>query len=666
MGRVIENDQCTPQNCGSADFPLAYTYDAIGDITSSTDGQYNLFIDTYDNAAHLTKLVSSYSDSNHPPTLFSAPTGDYNAPGMLVAAQLGNGIAETVGYNDRLEMTSRAAGSVYSVTMGYAPDGDVTSATDSANGKWAYTYDDLNRLNGSSCSASCPDAGSTQGFSYSYDRFGNRWTQTVTAGTGGTFSLSFTGNNNHIDGYSYDAAGNLLSDGQHTYYYDAEHHLVQVDGSAGWCQSNTGTEATACYTYDGQGRRTRRAVPGSGITDDYLYDLNGHYITQVSSTGWWIRGEIYAGGRHLATYENDLSTPTTFFEQTDWLGTERVQTAVNGTACETITSLAFGDGLSTSGSCDPSALYFTGKERDWESNLDNFEARYYSSQWGRFMIADWSAVPEPVPYAALTNPQSLNLYTYVQNSPVTHVDLDGHAEASSTESGVGANASCGMDADAGADSQEAACIQSVISYWTDTKQQDDANADAGLAEQNGSTPPPADTESKDPDSSQNTSGSAQQQTDHPVHEAAVVNQTTTPDANGNSGHVQVVYANAQNTSGKGEIGGKVEIGVANATVNTGAGGAAKGQVNVQSFTADANGHVGTGGVGAGANARVVQWGGQLSFNVGSHTVTLNGSVSAIGVGANGHVDWSHGFSAGGGAILLLVGASLNISVTGGH
>lgn len=96
------------------------------------------------------------------------------------------------------------------------------------------------------------------------------------------------------------------------------------------------------------------------------------------------------------------------------------------------------------------------------------------------------------------------------------------------------------------------------------------------------------------------------------------------------------------------------------------GAPVKGQVNVQSFTADANGHAGTGGLGAGANARVVQWGEQISFNVGSHTVTLNGTVSAIGAGADAHIDWNHGFSAGGGAILLLVGASLNVSVTGGN
>jgi len=44
---------------------------------------------------------------------------------------------------------------------------------------------------------------------------------------------------NRIDGYSYDAAGNLMNDGTHTYLYDAENRLIQVDAGA-----------TAIYTYD--------------------------------------------------------------------------------------------------------------------------------------------------------------------------------------------------------------------------------------------------------------------------------------------------------------------------------------------------------------------------------------------------------------------------------
>ena len=62
---------------------------------------------------------------------------------------------------------------------------------------------------------------------------------------------------------------------------------------------------------------------------------------------------------------------------------------------------------------------FTGKERDAESGLDYFGARYFGSSMGRFMSPDWSAQAEPVPYAKLGNPQSLNLYAYMNNNPLS-------------------------------------------------------------------------------------------------------------------------------------------------------------------------------------------------------------------------------------------------------
>jgi len=57
---------------------------------------------------------------------------------------------------------------------------------------------------------------------------------------------------------------------------------------------------------------------------------------------------------------------------------------------------------------------------------DSLGARYYSPQLGRFLTPDWSESPQPVPYANLSNPQSLNLYSYVLNNPVTATDPDGH------------------------------------------------------------------------------------------------------------------------------------------------------------------------------------------------------------------------------------------------
>jgi len=68
----------------------------------------------------------------------------------------------------------------------------------------------------------------------------------------------------------------------------------------------------------------------------------------------------------------------------------------------------------------------SGKERDTESGLDYFGARYYASNMGRFMSPDWALVPTPIPFATLDNPQSLNLYSYVGNNPLVKRDADGH------------------------------------------------------------------------------------------------------------------------------------------------------------------------------------------------------------------------------------------------
>src|SRR6185312_16243726 len=69
---------------------------------------------------------------------------------------------------------------------------------------------------------------------------------------------------------------------------------------------------------------------------------------------------------------------------------------------------------------------FTGKERDTETGNDYFGARYYNSSMGRWLSPDWSATPAPIPYADMSDPQSLNLYGYVRNRPTFSVDGDGH------------------------------------------------------------------------------------------------------------------------------------------------------------------------------------------------------------------------------------------------
>lgn len=72
------------------------------------------------------------------------------------------------------------------------------------------------------------------------------------------------------------------------------------------------------------------------------------------------------------------------------------------------------------------AAHFTGKERDAETSLDYFGARYFSAAQGRWTTPDWSEKPEPVPYAKFDDPQTLNLYAYVRNNPLSQADPDGH------------------------------------------------------------------------------------------------------------------------------------------------------------------------------------------------------------------------------------------------
>jgi RHS repeat-associated protein len=425
VGRVANEWQCTPQNCGSGYFPLAYTYDFLGDITSSSNGAGVTLSSSYNVGAQLTKLTSSLVDSNHPATLFSNAT--YNALGAMYSGQLGNGISQTRAYDARLRVKSITDGAVYNVAVTYAPNSNVITSNDSVNGNWNYGtnssglngYDDFNRLTLATTS------GGSTAYSNTYDRYGNRWQQLLngacTAGT--SFCMTFN-TENQSSLLSYDAYGNVISDSAHTYTYDAENRLTSVDGGS-----------TATYVYDANGRRVRKTH--AGLNYDYLYDLSGHVITVY--TGGWARGEVYIGNRHLATYTNG----TTYFAHADWLGTERARSTVAGAVCETITSLPFGDGQVTSGSCgDPSPLHFSGIEGDSESNLDNFPVRYYASSIGRFTTRD----PAKLLAVDTSNPQTWNNYLYTGNNPTTLTDPTGLCDPDDPSCGGGcdlSDPSCG-------------------------------------------------------------------------------------------------------------------------------------------------------------------------------------------------------------------------------
>ena len=111
----------------------------------------------------------------------------------------------------------------------------------------------------------------------------------------------------------------------------------------------------------------------------------------------------------------------------DGLGNVRAITDAAGNVTERHDYLPFGEECTT-GPCatNPGVgagqpRKFTGKERDQETGLDYFGARYYGSKMGRFTTVD----PVVNIKASLLNPQRWNRYSYSLNSPIRFNDPDG-------------------------------------------------------------------------------------------------------------------------------------------------------------------------------------------------------------------------------------------------
>jgi RHS repeat-associated protein len=214
------------------------------------------------------------------------------------------------------------------------------------------------------------------------------------------------------------------------YFYDG----VPVDRS-----SSTGRDAMGTRVAKGSLTSFSCNFASNGFkpTTSYVLGAGGEQLTELAVSGApgnytsaWTHTNAFSGGHITATYawSNSAHTATdTYFYLADWLGTKRAEVGAGG-CLSTFASLPYGDGLTPSGNCpDATEHHFTGKERDTESGNDYFGARYYSSTVGRFMTPDWSLKAEPVPFARLDIPQTLNLYAYVGNNPLTHTDVDGHA-----------------------------------------------------------------------------------------------------------------------------------------------------------------------------------------------------------------------------------------------
>jgi RHS repeat-associated protein len=197
------------------------------------------------------------------------------------------------------------------------------------------------------------------------------------------------------------------------------------------CTANESWTRTK-YAYDGDGRRVAKV--GSKL---YWYGSGGDILAETNTSGTTTAEYIFFGGKRVAMLPAGSSAQ---FYVEDLLGTSRVMTTNTGVVCYDADFYPYGgERTPYTNTCTQNNYKFEGKERDTETGNDDFGARYYSNHFGRWLSADWSAVPVAVPYANLTNPQTLNLYSMVADDPESFADLDGHlgqqSQGGSIESG---------------------------------------------------------------------------------------------------------------------------------------------------------------------------------------------------------------------------------------
>jgi len=439
MGRILSQQQVqATSSTTSQTASIGYQYNLDGSVQSITYPSGRTLTYIYNQGANSASQVVSITDSTGPINYVSQAT--YAPPGELATASYGSGISISNSYNSRLQPSTLSAANtlqtIFSLTYNFSPGTDngtvraIVNNLDSTR-SMTFSYDPLNRL--AQANTTTTSGGNCWGEAYIIDAWGNLTNINPAPGMAGGCLMENlnnpVGTNNRVTTFCYDAAGNLLDmascplQASHTFVYDAEGQLQSPPVSG----ANGGI--SYLYYYDGDGNRVQKCNANpcpSGTTAGTLYwrDPNGVVLDESNRTGTMQEEYIYFNGQRMA--RRDVATNTVHYYFSDQLGSASVITDSSGNLQQQMDFYPFGGVAYTSGA-DTNRYKFTGKERDSESGLDDFGARFYASIAGRFMTPDWAARPTGVPYAVYGDPQSLNLYAYVRNDPVTRADADGHA-----------------------------------------------------------------------------------------------------------------------------------------------------------------------------------------------------------------------------------------------
>jgi RHS repeat-associated protein len=159
------------------------------------------------------------------------------------------------------------------------------------------------------------------------------------------------------------------------------------------------------------------SVPATGTY--FIYAFDGRLLAEYDVAGQLVRDYVYFSGQLVAEYRNQDSR--LLYYASDHINSTRIVTDNTGSVVYAAAHEPYGGIQKTwVSSYDPS-LKFSGKQRDAESDLDYFGARYYDRSLYRFLG------PDPIRAAgpAISNPQRWHLYSYCLNNPLSFVDPNG-------------------------------------------------------------------------------------------------------------------------------------------------------------------------------------------------------------------------------------------------
>src|SRR6202035_2687673 len=171
------------------------------------------------------------------------------------------------------------------------------------------------------------------------------------------------------------------------------------------------------YAYDGDGQRVKKSNGSTGTL--YWRNLGGEILDESDLSGNVQEEYVYFNGQKFA--RRDISTNAVHYYFSDHLGSHSLVTDSSGSIQNESDYYPYGGEMVITNSDPVNHHKFTGKERDAESGLDNFGARYNASTMGRFMSPD----PIHIMKQKFTDPQQWNMYAYVRNNPLRFTDPTG-------------------------------------------------------------------------------------------------------------------------------------------------------------------------------------------------------------------------------------------------